>query len=147
MGDMTLAQAMIAAMITPALLILAAGSLIGIALTRLARIVDRVRTLSERSVTRPLTNEFARQRIRASHTQWALDFFFCSIVLFVISGFGIAIDRLSDDRLTWLPVLATTLGMALIVAGTLMMMLESRLARRQVNAEIDALQRNEPPTP
>ncbi len=68
-------------------------------------------------------------------------------MLFVASGFGIAIDRLTGDRLTWLPVLATTLGMSLIVAGTLMMMLESRLARLQVNAEIDSLQRDEPPIP
>ncbi len=41
------AQAIISAMITPALLIMASGSLIATALTRLARIVDRVRKLAE----------------------------------------------------------------------------------------------------
>jgi Protein of unknown function (DUF2721) len=38
---------MIAAMITPAMLILASGSLIATALVRLARVVDRLRKLAE----------------------------------------------------------------------------------------------------
>ena len=147
MGEMSPAQAMIAAMITPALLILAAGSLIGIALTRLARIIDRVRALSEHPGAKAVAFELSRHRVRTSHTQWALELYFFSIVMFVGAGFGIAIDKLAGDTLTWLPVAATTLGMALIVAGTAMMILESRLARIQVTAEIDALHLDTPPTP
>ena len=142
---MSPAQAMIAAMITPALLILAAGSLITTALSRLARIVDRVRAIAARPATRPVADELDRQRKRAGYMQWALEVYYLSIVFFVAAGFGIAIDRLSGDRLTWLPVLATTIGMGLIVVGTSMMQLETRLARQQVNLEIDALTRNEPP--
>jgi hypothetical protein len=41
------AQSFIAAMITPALLILASGSLIATALARLSRIVDRIRNIAE----------------------------------------------------------------------------------------------------
>ena len=144
---MSPAQAMIAAMITPALLILAAGSLIGIALTRLARIIDRVRALSEHPGAKAVAHELERHRLRASHTQGALELYFFSIVTFVGAGLGIAVDKLDGDRLTWLPVATTTFGMALIVAGTGMMMLESRLARVQVNAEIDALSRDAPPAP
>jgi hypothetical protein len=45
MNGFSPSQAIIAAMITPALLILALGSLIATALVRLARVVDRVRKL------------------------------------------------------------------------------------------------------
>jgi len=137
--EMSAGQAMIAAMITPTLLILAAGSLIGAALMRLERIIDRVRALAEHPMARPFAHELARQKQRASHAQRALELFFSAIVLFVGAAFGIAIDKLSGDRLAWLPIAATALGMALIVAGTAMLLLETRLARIQVDAEIDAL--------
>jgi hypothetical protein len=47
MGGFSAAQAIIGAMITPALPILAWGSLVASALVRLARVVDRVRTLAD----------------------------------------------------------------------------------------------------
>ena len=50
MNGFSAAQAIISAMITPALLILASGSLIATALVRLARVVDRVRKLAETAV-------------------------------------------------------------------------------------------------
>jgi hypothetical protein len=47
MGGFSAAQAIIGAMITPALPILASGSLIASALVRLARVADHVRTLAD----------------------------------------------------------------------------------------------------
>ena len=58
---------------------------------------------------------------------------------FVVAGFAIAIDHAAGDRLTWLPVLATTLGMCLIVAGSAVMLAECRLAFVQIRAEIASL--------
>jgi Protein of unknown function (DUF2721) len=54
------AQTMIAAMITPALLILASGSLIATALVRLGRVVDRVRKLGEKADATPSLDELER---------------------------------------------------------------------------------------
>ena len=45
----------------------------------------------------------------------------------------------AGDRLTWLPVLATVLGMCLIVAGSAAMLAECRLAVAQIRAELTAL--------
>lgn len=50
MGEVSTSQAIIAAMITPALLIMVSGSLIATALARLGPVVDRVRKLAEGKV-------------------------------------------------------------------------------------------------
>lgn len=139
MSGFSPAQAMIAAMITPALLIMASGSLIATALVRLARVVDRVRKLSElRDGTRD-ASEISRNERRALLAERAVSFYFFAVVCFVIAGFTIAIDHAAGDRLTWLPVLVTTLGMCLIVAGSAAMLAECRLAFAEIRSEIASL--------
>lgn len=139
MNGFSAAQAIISAMITPALLILASGSLIATALVRLARVVDRVRKLAEMSSAGPLTEELRRHERRALLAERAVRFYFLAVVCFVLTGFSIPVDHLIGDRLTWLPVSMTTLGMALIVVGSAAMLLECRLATEQIRAEIAAL--------
>jgi hypothetical protein len=133
------AQAMITAMITPALLILASASLIATALVRLARVVDRVRKLSEQTDAPRDANEIRRHERRALLAERAVSLYFSAVVCFVVAGFAIAIDHAVGDRLTWLPVLVTTLGMCLIVAGSAAMLAECRLAFAQIRAEIASL--------
>jgi hypothetical protein len=129
---------MIAAMITPAMLILASGSLIATALVRLARVVDRLRKLAEHD-SRPDADELNRHERRAMLAERAVLIYFGAVVCFVVSGFTIALDHLAGDRLTWLPVLVTMLGMCLIVAGSAEMLAECRVAATQIRAEIAAL--------
>ena len=128
-------------MITPALLILASGSLIATVLVRLARVVDRVRKLAELREAPRDANEIRRHERRALLAERAISlyFFFFAVLCFVIAGFAIAIDHALGDRLTWLPVLVTTLGMCLIVAGSATMLAECRLAFAQIRAEIASL--------
>jgi hypothetical protein len=133
------AQAMIAAMITPALLILASASLIATVLVRLARVVDRVRKLSETREAARDVGEISRHKRRALLAERALTLYFCAVVCFLIAGFAIAVDHAFGDRLIWLPVLVTTLGMCLIVAGSAAMLGECRLAFAQIRAELAAL--------
>jgi hypothetical protein len=128
---------MIAAMITPAMLILASGSLIATALVRLARVVDRLRKLAERGDARP-ADELDRHERRAMLAERAVSIYFGAVVCFVVSGFTIALDHLAGDRLTWLPVSVTMLGMCLIVAGSAAMLAECRVAAAQIRAEIAA---------
>lgn len=132
------AQAMIAAMITPALLVLAAGSFLSVAIVRLARTVDRVRALGESG--QPLDPaELTRHRRRALLSVRAIGLFTFAAALFVVAGVAIAADTFSGDRLTWLPVLLTLAGMGFIVAGTGAMLVEILLATGQIRLEIDAL--------
>lgn len=139
MGGFSPAQAMIAAMITPALLILASASLIATALVRLARVVDRVRRLAELRDAPRDADELSRHQRRALLAERAVSLYFFAVVCFVVAGFTIAIDHAAGDRLTWLPLLMTTLGMCLIVTGSAAMLAECRLATSQIRAEIAAI--------
>ncbi len=138
MAGFSAAQAIISAMITPALLILASGSLIATALVRLARVVDRVRKLAETGEPTPQA-ALHRHARRALLAERALQSFFFAVACFVIAGLAIGLDHLAADRLTWLPVALTLLGMCLIVAGSAAMLSECKLATAEIHAEIRLL--------
>jgi hypothetical protein len=133
------AQAIIAAMITPALLILASGSLIATALVRLARVVDRMRKLVEIDGRAADATVLDRHKRRALCAERAVQLFFYAVVCFVMAGFAIAGDHFAGDALVLLPVCITALGMALIVAGCAAMLGECRLATEQILSELAAL--------
>jgi hypothetical protein len=139
MNEFSPAQAMIAAMIAPALLILAAGSLIATALVRLARVIDRVRKLSEFGAAKPDTDELNRRERRALLAERAVRLYFFAVACFVIAGFTIALDHVAGDRLSWLPILVTTFGMCLIVAGSAAILAECQLATIQIQSEMVSL--------
>ena len=125
-------------MITPALLILGSASLIATALVRLARIVDRVRKLSESGSTRQST-ELDRSERRANLALVAVAVLFAAVVVFVATGIAIAIDRAAGDRFTWLPVGLALFGMGLIVVGAGSMLLECGYSAAQIRDEIHFL--------
>jgi hypothetical protein len=139
MNGFSAAQVIIGAMITPALLILASGSLIATALVRLARVVDRVRKLAEAGDIATSEADLRRHERRALLAEQAVRIFFAAVLCFVLAGFGIALDHAASDRLTWLPVGMTVAGMALIVMGSGAMLAECRLAASQIRAEIAIL--------
>ncbi len=91
MGGFSTAQTIIGARITPALLIMASGSLIATALVRLARVVDRVRKLAEQGHAAP--GELRLHSRRALLAERALQLYFLAVVSFVVAGFGIALDH------------------------------------------------------
>ena len=138
MSGFSAAQAIISAMITPALLILASGSLIATALVRLARVGDRLRKLAEpgETITPSALRRHERRPLFAERT---LQGYFFAVVCFVVAGIAIGIDHFAADRLTWLPVAMTLLGMGLIVAGSAAMLSECRLAVAELGAEINVL--------
>jgi apolipoprotein N-acyltransferase len=133
MSGFSAAQMIISAMITPALLILASGSLIATALARLARVVDRIRKLAELA---PSVAELRRHERRALLAEQAVRIFFAAVLCFVLAGFSIALDHATGDRMVWLPVGMTVAGMALIVFGSAAMLAECQLATRQIKEEI-----------
>jgi hypothetical protein len=139
MSGFSAAQAIISAMITPALLILAAGSHIATALVRLARVVDRVRKLAEGGEPSMPPDVLHRHERRALLAERALQNFFFAVVCFVMAGIALGIDHFAADRLTWLPVVLTLVGMCLIVAGSAAMLSECKLATAERQAEIKVL--------
>ena len=139
--------ALIAAMVTPALLIVGAASLVASALVRMGRVVDRTRVLAAAIQTRetdrleidgePLRRWLERHATRARHAERSIVCLYGSVVVFVATCLSIAIDRLRGDSSGWLAAVLAVTGTLLLLAGGTFMVAESRLSARQISEEID----------
>lgn len=129
-------------MITPALLILASGSLVATALVRLARVVDRARVLiasieaGSVSDAEALRRSLERHERRALYAERSVGLFFVAVVVFVLDCLSIGIDHFLGDVLTWLPVAMTIVGMLVVIVGAAYMVAESQLGALQIVEEI-----------
>jgi len=140
---------LLSAMITPAVLISACGTLIFSTSTRLARVVDRVRELTtamdnlyagaegdfleERraEVERQLSMHARRGRL----IQWSLTSYYVSLGLFV--GSAVAIGLVAFVQVAvWLPSTLGILGTLALFYASVQLINETRLAVRSVNAEM-----------
>lgn len=140
------AVAMIAAMITPALLILASASLVATVLVRMARVVDRARVLAaiahdgdwEKVGATPtqLRTALERHSKRARYTELSIAILYTTVAVFVVTCISIAVDHVAGESLTWLPVGLAIAGTLLLLAGGALMVAESRLAGDQIAEEI-----------
>jgi Protein of unknown function (DUF2721) len=138
--------AVIAAMVTPALLILASSSLIATVLARLGRVVDRTRALAaialegkvEASGMMPAELRAALQRYaaRARYAELSIRLLYAAVVVFVVTCLSIVAEELTRDALRWLPVGLAIAGMLLLLAGGALMVVESRLGGRHIAEEI-----------
>jgi hypothetical protein len=140
------AVATIAAMITPALLLLGSASLVASALIRMARVVDRTRMLIS------LAHEQAWDKIgitsgemrawldshaqRARYAERSIALLYSAIVVFISTCLSIALDRALGGALSWLPVTLAIAGTLLLLTGGAYMVTESRLSGEQISAEI-----------
>jgi hypothetical protein len=141
---------LLSAMITPAVLISACGTLIFSTSTRLARIVDRVRQLSqsfEDLYTESVVDfpeerrmEVERQLVliarRGRLIQRALTSFYVSLGVFVATTIGIGLAALSP-RVAWLPTTLGALGTVVLFYGCVMLIGETRLSLRSVDFEME----------
>ncbi|GAC1402711.1 MAG: DUF2721 domain-containing protein [Candidatus Velthaea sp.] len=138
----------ISAMITPAILILATGSLVASTLTRLNRAGDRGRALLVELVDLRARGDDAAVSL---HTRWlinyrrrsaiierALTLFYVAIFLFIGSSLGIAIDDLLKNVVPWLSLVFVLCGALLLFAGTAGLIIETRYATGQLRSEIEA---------
>jgi hypothetical protein len=141
------------AMITPALLISATGSLVLSTSTRLGRVVDRVRGLevrlgeliyAEHQEEVPLYEKRVEVIVdlldkvtsRSRILQRAMGAFYYGLGLFVLTSVTIAVVGLFNVY-RWLPILFGIIGIMLLFYGSLLMLRETRMATATVNAEMD----------
>jgi hypothetical protein len=140
------AVAIIAAMITPALLLLASASLVASVLMRMARVVDRARVLAtiahdgsaqKLGITpaqlRAWLHSHAR---RARHAERSITLLYTAIVVFVCTCLSIGLDRAAAGALGEVPVVLAMAGTLLLLGGGAYMVAESRLSSAQISAEI-----------
>jgi hypothetical protein len=140
----------LSAMITPAVLISACGTLIVSTSMRLARIVDRVRALTQ-SIEQLSTDEavdFPEERLHeyerqlTTHTQRgvliqrSLTNLYISLGLFVTTTVCIALVALVQ-YLGWLPMVLGILGTLFLFYSSMLLIAETRLALRSVNFEME----------
>jgi hypothetical protein len=140
------AVAAIAAMITPALLILGSASLVSSALVRMARVVDRSRYLASVAqdgtwqkagmTVGQLRSWLLRHERRARYAELSITVLYAAIVVFVATCLSIAVDRATGEALDWLPITLAILGTVLLLIGGAFMVTESRLSGNQISDEI-----------
>jgi Protein of unknown function (DUF2721) len=148
-GSQSAAVATIAAMITPALLLLGSASLVASALVRMARVVDRARILIAIAqagdankidkigvATDQLRSWLESHARRALYAERSITLLYAAIVLFIMTCLSIALDRATGDSLNWLPVTLAVSGTLLLLGGGAYMVAESRLSGQQIGAEV-----------
>ena len=141
---------LLSAMITPAVLISACGTLVISTSSRLARIVDRTRELSRiieelykaEDVDFPDERraEFERQLAfharRSQFVQRSLTSLYVALSLFVAATVAVGFAAVFK-KATWLPNLLGIVGTLFLFYSCVMLMAETRLALRSVKAEMD----------
>ncbi len=155
--DMSSAFTVLTAMITPAVLISACGSMILSTSVRLGRVVDRVRSLSDRledDSTRDGLNETIKERqavifeqldkltSRARLLQRSMVSFYLSLGMFVATSVAIGIVAIAGNARY--NIVAVTLGMigaVFLFYGSMLLIFEARLALTTIHLEMDFIWR------
>ncbi len=146
MNSLTSTLAVLSAMITPAVLILASGSLCFTTSSRLIRAVDRVREIlpimetlggdadAKRAM---LINQLSKTTLRARMLQHALSLLYSAIGMFVATSVSIGVIALLSLSLAWIPLLLGFVGAGLLFSASILLIVESRIAIRALYAEMD----------
>ncbi|MBA3441070.1 MAG: DUF2721 domain-containing protein [Pyrinomonadaceae bacterium] len=156
MNALSSSLAVLTAMITPAVLMSACGTLILSTTTRLGRVVDRVRSLSDRFEELARDNEglelleerravifyqLDKLTSRARLLQRSMTVFYLALGIFVSTSVAIGIVALSGTQYHWIPVVFGLLGACLLFYGSALLIIEARLALMSVTSEMDFLWR------
>ena len=163
MDPVTASLAVLTAMITPAVLISASGTMILSTSTRLGRVVDRVRELSSRlrQLARDeVTVEFLEEEravlyqqldmltSRSRLLQRSLTVFYLAVGIFVAASVAIGVVAFfsarglsASGRGAWIPVAMGLIGAVFLFYGSMLLIFEARLALRATHSEMDFIWR------
>ena len=130
-------------LLAPALLMAATGSLLVSANNRLARVVDRLRSLialwnsagAERRQS--LDRQIARHRRRSGYVLHACVMLYVAVGCFVGTSLALAVDALSGSRLPVLPTALAVIGVLCLLVACVYMGLEVSLAVRSFDEELE----------
>lgn len=147
----------LSAMITPAVLISACGTLILSTSNRLSRVVDQVRDLSERVEAlgrerkklaendlcqekfKMLFQQLSKMTSRAKLLQRGMAIFYSAIAMFVATSVAIGVVSVFGLHLTWIAILLSFIGIGLLFYGSVLLIFESHLALLTTYSEMDFL--------
>ena len=146
------ALAVLTAMITPSVLISACGALIFSTSSRLGRVIDRVRVLSDRFqelVQHPekddmfeerkllIFQQLDRQTSRARLIQRAMTAYYTALGIFVATTVLIALASAAVRNFMWVAVLIGVVGTIFMLYGSVLLIIESRMALGAIMSEMD----------
>src|SRR6266849_2789411 len=156
MEGLSASLAVLTSMITPAVLISASGTMILSTSTRLGRVVDRVRSLSDRLQTLPdddtkvdlldekramIFDQLDKLTSRSRLLQRALTTFYLAVGIFVATSVAIGVVAFSGARFGWIPVAMGLVGAFFLFYGSMLLVFEARLALSTTHAEMDFIWR------
>ncbi|HEX2167970.1 MAG TPA: DUF2721 domain-containing protein [Longimicrobiales bacterium] len=144
------AVAVLSAMITPAVLIAACGSLTISTGNRLARAVERTRELSQqfKSLAKDtsdadapeqramLFDQLRRATRRARLLQRAMTRIYLAVSVFVATSVAIGIVAVTSQSYAWVPIILGLAGGALLFQASVFLIVESRIQMRAVRNEM-----------
>lgn len=144
-------------MITPAVLILASGQLILTTSQRLSRVIERVRKVSAEfmdiaKLSQSGTNEAKTAEANSKTILYslliksvkrsrlltrALRVFYLSLGVFVATSLAIGIIALTHVRFAWIPTVLGMIGAILLLIGSSILIVESRLTYSVIADELN----------
>ncbi|WP_028920387.1 DUF2721 domain-containing protein [Pseudoxanthomonas suwonensis] len=137
-------HAVLAAMLAPAFFLTATASLLLSANNRLARIIDRTRTLLREltAIEDPKERELyekriALQRRRSLTILRAGQLLYGAISCFVGTSLAVSIDTFTGHQLATAPIWLASIGVLSMFAASLLLARESTLAVTAINEEMD----------
>lgn len=151
-SDLSGALAVLTAMITPAVLMSASGSLILSTASRMARTVDRVRTLLEsleelaHAEEKPELYEERRKFVyqmldltakRNRLLQRSMVTFYFALCMFVATSVAIGLVAVTGRGFDWLPAVLGLTGACFLFYGSILLIFETRIAHRAIFMEMD----------
>lgn len=150
-------SSLLTAMITPAVLISGAATLLMSTSARLGRATDRVRSLTERfkllageaGQREPLAAEEKRMIIgqlprlsrRTRYLQRALTAFYTAVALLVSTSILLGVSGLAALGTGFAPIVTALIGSGFLAYGALLLSYEARLSARTTRAEMHFLER------
>lgn len=152
MNDISTALTVLSAMITPAVLILASGSLILTTSQRLGRALERTRKiyvqfelLKEKGSVHPgakskyvlLKSQIRTITQRAHLLQLAMAYLHITLGIFVATSISIGIIALIGMKYSWIPTTLGMLGVATLFYSTIFLIQESRIALQAIKQEMN----------
>ena len=158
MDPMSSAVAVLTAMITPAVLISACGSMILSTSHRLGRVVDRVRALSDKleelATKQPIDPVESKERqtvifaqmdkltSRARILQRSMVTFYLALGMFVATSVAIGVVAVvGNSRYNIVPVILGLVGACFLFYGSMLLIFEARLALSTIHLEMDFIWR------
>lgn len=145
----------LSSMITPAVLILASGSLIMTTSSRSIRCIDRVRERAEELERLGSANDQISERRRehlyaqlivnarrARMLQMAMSRLYVGISFFIATSVSIGIAALAPVAVGYVPLILGFIGAGLLFSASIHLIFESRLALTTTHAEMDYITEN-----